>query len=176
MKLVLEIRLRRVMGIALLQLHIFTLQTLRGDGTSTKFGLCGASGCRLQTLILATQRSSSVFSFRLAASLLEKHWCQHANLPLANSHMDSFLDWSSGASSTELGWPLLIQKLICFDDLVLHKLATCLLLFLHSRNLTGTLPHLKRMRVVLLNLGDLNSLKYLITRVLRDLLLLLLLE
>jgi hypothetical protein len=54
MNLVLEIRLRRVMGIALLQLHIFTLQTLRGDGTSTKFGLRGASGCRLQTLILAT--------------------------------------------------------------------------------------------------------------------------
>jgi hypothetical protein len=67
-------------------------------------------------------------------------------------------------------------KLICFDDLVLHKLATGLLLFLHSRNLTGTLPHLKRMRVDLLNLGDLNSLKYLITRVLRGLLLLLLLE
>jgi hypothetical protein len=43
--LVLEIRLRRVMGIALLQLHIFTLQTLRGDGTSTKSGLSGASGC-----------------------------------------------------------------------------------------------------------------------------------
>jgi hypothetical protein len=90
--------------------------------------------------------------------------------------MDSFLDWSSGASSTKLGWPLLIQKLICFDDLVLHKLATGLLLFLHSRNLTGTLPHLKRMRVELLNLGDLNSLKYLITRVLRGLLLLLLLD
>jgi len=114
--------------------------------------------------------------FRLAASLLKKHRCQHANLSLANSHMDSFLDWSSGASSTKLGWPLLIQKLICFDDLVLHKLATGLLLFLHSRNLTGTLPHLKRMRVELLNLGDLNSLKYLITRVLRGLLLLLLLE
>ena len=90
--------------------------------------------------------------------------------------MDSFLDWSSGASSTKLGWPLLIQKLICFDDLVLHKLATGLLLLLHSRNLAGTLPHLKWMRVELLNLGDLNSLKYLITRVLRDLLLLLLLE
>jgi hypothetical protein len=71
---------------------------------------------------------------------------------------------------------LLIQKLICFDDLVLHKLATGLLLFLHSRNLTGTLPHLNRMRVELLNLGVLNSLKYLITRVLRGLLLLLLLE
>jgi hypothetical protein len=39
MNLVLEIRLRRVMGIALLQLHIFTLQTLRGDETSTKSGL-----------------------------------------------------------------------------------------------------------------------------------------
>jgi hypothetical protein len=39
MNLVLEIQLRRVMGIALLQLHIFTLQTLRGDGTSTKSGL-----------------------------------------------------------------------------------------------------------------------------------------
>jgi hypothetical protein len=39
MNLVLEIRLRRVMGIALLQLHIFTLQTLRGDGASTKSGL-----------------------------------------------------------------------------------------------------------------------------------------
>jgi hypothetical protein len=90
--------------------------------------------------------------------------------------MGPFLDWSSGASSTELGWPLLIQKLISFDDLVLHKLAIGLLLFLHSRNLTGTLPHLKRMRVELLNLGDLNSLKYLITRVLRGLLLLLLLE
>ena len=37
--LVLEIQLRRVMGIALLQLHIFTLQTLRGDGASTKSGL-----------------------------------------------------------------------------------------------------------------------------------------
>jgi hypothetical protein len=46
--LVLEIWLRRVMGIALLQLHIFTLQTLRGDRTSTKSGLAGASGCRLQ--------------------------------------------------------------------------------------------------------------------------------
>jgi hypothetical protein len=45
MNLVLEIRLRRVMGIALLQLHIFTLQTLRRDGTSTKSGLSGASGC-----------------------------------------------------------------------------------------------------------------------------------
>jgi hypothetical protein len=65
--------------------------------------------------------------------------------------MDSFLDWSSSASSTKLGWPLLIQKLISFDDLVFHKLATGLLLFLHSRNLTGTLPHLKRMRVELLN-------------------------
>jgi hypothetical protein len=39
MNLVLEIRLRRVMGITLLQLHIFTLQTLRGDGASTKSGL-----------------------------------------------------------------------------------------------------------------------------------------
>jgi hypothetical protein len=36
------------MGIALLQLHIFTLPTLRGGGTSTKSGLSGASGCRLQ--------------------------------------------------------------------------------------------------------------------------------
>jgi hypothetical protein len=36
--------------------------------------------------------------------------------------------------------------------------------------------HLKRKRVELLNLGDLNFLKYLITRVLRVLLLLLLLE
>jgi hypothetical protein len=62
------------------------------------------------------------------------------------------------------------------DDLVLDKLATCLLLFLHSRNFTGILTHLKRMRVELLNLGDLNSLKYLITRVLQGLLLLLLLE
>jgi hypothetical protein len=62
------------------------------------------------------------------------------------------------------------------DDLVLHKLATGLLLFLHSRNLTRTLPHLKRMRVELLNLGDLNSLKYFIKRMLRGLLLLLLLE
>ena len=35
---------------------------------------------------------------------------------------------------------------ISFDDPVLHKLATGLLLFLHSRNLTGMLPHLKRMR------------------------------
>jgi hypothetical protein len=41
---------------------------------------------------------------------------------------------------------------------------------------TGILPHLKRIRVELLNLGDLNSLKYLTTRVLRGLLLLLLLE
>jgi hypothetical protein len=90
--------------------------------------------------------------------------------------MDSFLDWSSGASSTKLGWPLLIQKVISFDDLVLHKLATGLPLFLQSRNFTGTLPHLKGMRVELLNLGDLNSLKYLITRVLRGLLLLLLLD
>jgi hypothetical protein len=90
--------------------------------------------------------------------------------------MGPFLDCSSSASSTELGWPLLIQKLISFDDLVLHKLAIGLLLFLHSRNLARTLPHLKRMRVELLNLGDLNSLKYLITRVLRGLLLLLLLE
>jgi hypothetical protein len=40
------------------------------------------------------------------------------------------------------------------DDRVLHKLATGLLLFLQSRNFTGTLPHLKRMRVELLNLGD----------------------
>jgi hypothetical protein len=39
MNLVLEIQLRRVMGIALLQLHIFTLQTLRGDEASTKSGL-----------------------------------------------------------------------------------------------------------------------------------------
>jgi hypothetical protein len=95
-----------------------------------------------------------------------------------NFHMDSFLDWSSSASSTELGWPLLIQELICFNDLVLHQLAIFigLLIFLHSRNFTGTLPHLKWMRVELLNLGDLNSLKYLITRVLRGLLLLLLLE
>jgi hypothetical protein len=65
--------------------------------------------------------------------------------------MDLFFDWSSDASSTELGWPLLIQKLISFDDLVFHKLATGLLLLLHSRNLAGTLPHLKRMRVDLLN-------------------------
>jgi hypothetical protein len=47
-------------------------------------------------------------------------------------------------------------------------------------SIAGTLleyyPHLERMRVELLNLGDLNSLKYLITRVLRGLLLLLLLE
>jgi hypothetical protein len=48
--------------------------------------------------------------------------------------------------------------------------------FLHSINLTGTLPHLKIMKVELLNLGDLNSLKYLITRVLWGLLLSLLLE
>jgi hypothetical protein len=39
MNLVLEIRLRRIMGVALLQLHIFTLQTFRGDGASTKSGL-----------------------------------------------------------------------------------------------------------------------------------------
>jgi hypothetical protein len=62
------------------------------------------------------------------------------------------------------------------DDWVLHKLAIGLLLFLQSRNFTGTLPHLKRMRIELLNLRDLNSLKYLITRVLHGLLLLLLLE
>jgi hypothetical protein len=62
------------------------------------------------------------------------------------------------------------------EDLVLHKLATGLLLFLHSISFTGTLPHLKRMRIDLLNLGDLNSLKYLITMVLQGLLLLLLLE
>jgi hypothetical protein len=68
------------------------------------------------------------------------------------------------------------SRSLYFDDLVLHKLATGLLLFLYSRNLTGTLPHLKRMRVELLNLGDLNSLKYHITRVLRGLLLLLMLE
>ena len=47
-------------------------------------------------------------------------------------------------------------------------------------SIAGTLleyyPHLKRMRVELLNLGDLNSLKYLITRVLRGLFLQLLLE
>jgi hypothetical protein len=47
-------------------------------------------------------------------------------------------------------------------------------------SIAGTLlehyPHLKRMRVELLNLRDLNSLKYLIKRVLRGLLLLLLLE
>jgi hypothetical protein len=55
-------------------------------------------------------------------------------------------------------------------------LATGLLLFLHGGNLTRTLPHLKRMRVELLNFGDLNSLKYLITRVLQGLLLMLLLE
>jgi hypothetical protein len=41
---------------------------------------------------------------------------------------------------------------------------------------TGTLPHLKRMRVELLNIRNLNSLKYLITQVLWGLLLLLLLE
>jgi hypothetical protein len=58
----------------------------------------------------------------------------------------------------------------------LRRLTTGLLLFLHSRNLIGILPHLKWMRVELLNLGDLNSLKYLITRVLQGLLLLLLLE
>jgi hypothetical protein len=39
MNLVLEIQLRRIMGIALLQLHIFTLQNLRGDGASTKSSL-----------------------------------------------------------------------------------------------------------------------------------------
>jgi hypothetical protein len=39
----------------------------------------------------------------LVASLFKKHRCQHANLSLANFHMDSFLDWSSGASSTKLG-------------------------------------------------------------------------
>jgi hypothetical protein len=60
--------------------------------------------------------------------------------------------------------------------MVLHKLATSLLLFLHGRNLTRTLLHLKRMRIELLNLGGLNSLKYLITWVLWGLLLLLLLE
>jgi hypothetical protein len=56
---------------------------------------------------------------------------------------------------------------------------------LHSQaffffSIAGTLlehyPTLKRMRVELLNLGDLNSLKYLITMVLWGLLLLLLLE
>jgi hypothetical protein len=69
--------------------------------------------------------------------------------------MDPFLDWSFGAASIKLGSPLLIQKLICLDDLVLHKLVICecLLLFLHNNNLTRTLPHLKRMRVELLNLG-----------------------
>jgi hypothetical protein len=47
------------------------------------------------------------------------------------------------------------------EDLVLLKLATYIgLLFLHSNNLTGTLPHLKWMWVELLNLGDFNSLKY----------------
>jgi hypothetical protein len=34
---------------------------------------------------------------------LRPNRCQHTNLSLANSHMDSFLDWSSGASSTKLG-------------------------------------------------------------------------
>jgi hypothetical protein len=164
------------MGIALLQLPIFTLQLLEEMELQQDLAL--------RSIWLPIANTDSGYSknhlqasrFRLTASLLKKHRCQHANLPLANFHMDSLLDRSSGASSTELGWPLLIQKLVCFDDLVLHKLATGLLLFLHSRNLAGTLPHLKRMRVELLNLGDLNSLKYLITRVLRILLLLLLLE
>jgi hypothetical protein len=63
--------------------------------------------------------------------------------------MDSFLDWSSTALSTKLGRPLLIEKLICSNDLVFHKLAayTYLLLFLHSSNPIGTLPHLKTMWV-----------------------------
>jgi hypothetical protein len=91
MNLVLEIRLRRVMGIALLQLHIFTLQTLRGDGASTRSGLCGASGCRLQTLILATQNHLQASRFPLAASLLRKHRCQHTNLSLVNSLMNSLI-------------------------------------------------------------------------------------
>jgi hypothetical protein len=63
------------------------------------------------------------------------------------------------------------------EDLVLHKLAACIgLIFFHNNNLTGTLPHLKIMWVELLNLRDFNSLKYLITWVLRGLLLLLLLD
>jgi hypothetical protein len=57
------------------------------------------------------------------------------------------------------------------------KLAAYMVLLLfHSSNLTGTPSHLKWMWVELLNLGDFNSLKYLITRVLWELLLLLLLE
>jgi hypothetical protein len=42
-------------------------------------------------------------SFRVAANLLKKHRCQHAKFSLTNLPMDSFLDWSSGASSTRLG-------------------------------------------------------------------------
>jgi hypothetical protein len=159
------------MGIALLQLHIFTLQTLRGDGTSTKSGLWGG----IWLPIANTDSGYSKIIFRLLAFARQLAYWGSIDANTQTFLMGSFLNWSSGASSTKLGWPLLIQKLICFDDLVLHKLATGLL-FLHSRNLTRTLPHLKRMRVELLNLGDLNSLKYLITRVLRGLLLLLLLE
>jgi hypothetical protein len=164
------------MGIALLQLHIFALQLFEEMELQQNLAFEEhlVADCKHWFWLLKDHLQAS--SFRLAASLLRKHRCQHANLSLANSHMDSFLCWSFGASLTELGWPLLIQKLISFSDLVLHKLATSLLLFLHSRNLTGILPHLKRMRVELFNLGDLNSLKYHITRVLRVLLLLLLLE
>jgi hypothetical protein len=91
------------MGIALLQLHIFTLQLFEEMELQRNpaFEEHPVADCKHYFWLLKDHLQAS--SLRLAASLLKKHRCQHANLPLTNFHMNSFLDWSSSASSTELG-------------------------------------------------------------------------
>jgi hypothetical protein len=59
------------------------------------------AGCKHFFWLLNDHPQAS--SFRMAASLLKKHRYQHTNLSLTNSPMDSFLEWSSSASSTKLG-------------------------------------------------------------------------
>jgi hypothetical protein len=91
------------MGIALLQLHIFTLQLFEEMELQQNPAFEGhpVVDCKRWFWLLKNHLQAS--SFCLAACLLKEHRCQHTNLSLANSHMDSFLDCSSGASSTKLG-------------------------------------------------------------------------
>jgi hypothetical protein len=103
MNLVLEIRLRRVMGIAILS-YINSLCRLFREIELQQYVAFEehlVADCKRCFWLLKDHPQAS--SFRVAASLLKKHRCQHANLPHTNLSMDPFLDWSSGASSTKLG-------------------------------------------------------------------------
>jgi hypothetical protein len=164
------------MGIDLLQLHIFTLQLFEEMELQQDWAL--------RSIWLLIANADSGYS-KIIFKLLAFAW-QLAYWGSIDANTQTFLLWTPTWIPSLIGLLVLHQQNLGdhFSSRNLYALmiwsSTSLLqaffFFLHSRNLTGTLPHLKRMRVELLILGDLNSLKYLITRVLRGLLLMLLLE